>query len=148
MPRLFPPAALATITLSGLLAASAGAKNGSEQGTCRQADAYTREILPWLDSLATMPSAEFATLRRQLHLSRTSHAQVKLLTRGSACARAAQAVDSLLSAKRSARRVYLFQIGANFGVSAPNSPDMVVETGDRLMSFFDAQFRYLSTATH
>ena len=134
--------------LAGLacVAARAPAQGSS---TCKPADAYTAELLPYLDSLVTQTDTSYAKFRKQLQLLPTTSGNVGLVTTQAICARAAARVDSIMKTPGSGRSVYVFKLGpTRYGVSDPTSGGLPLQKGDRLLIFFTSTFRYLSGVNH
>ncbi len=99
--------------------------------------------------MLTRPDTEYVTDRAQFGLIQTTSRNVALVTTKSICAQAALKVDSLRNTPNSGRKVYVFRLGpTRYGVSDPDSPSLVMQSGERMMLFFTSSFAYLTGTTH
>ena len=130
-----------------ILAGFAARAAGQDGSHCRPADAYTAELLPYLDTLVTQPGDSYAGFRKQLQLRLTASGNVALVTTEAICAQAATKVNAVLKTPGTERRVYVFKLGpARYAVSDPT--DTPLPKGERVMLFFTNAFVYLSRVNH
>ena len=132
-----------------VLACVAARAPAQASSKCRPADAYTVELLPYLDSLVTQADSSLAGFRKQLRLVPTTSRNVGLVTTDAICAQAAAKVDAIMKTPGSGRSVYVFKLGpARYGVSDPFSGGNQLPKGDRVLLFFTSAFGYLSSVNH
>ena len=136
----------ALIVIAVLIVPRGLAQGGSK---CKPADGYTASILPYLDSLVTRSDSVFVDMRTKLGLVQSTSQNVSLVTHKPTCAAAAVAVDSLRNTPNSGRKVYVFKLGpTRYGVSDPSAPDLMFETGARMMVIYTSVWAYLTNLMH
>lgn len=108
--------------------------------TCRLADDTSELTISTLQTLATSTLASDAQLRDSLRLNIRRASDVSLITTESTCQRAAAELDKLWQSGTTARRVYVYKVGSDFGVEDP-------EAGSghyRGVAFFSSKWVYKS----
>lgn len=95
--------------------------------SCKSADSETASMLADLQHIADTTDASHARLRAKLKMPATNAAQITLVADDSTCARARQALDSLIHATNMSapnplpvRPLYVIRVGSVTAVRDPN----------------------------
>lgn len=104
-----------------LLVASLNAA-AAQSSPCLPADSGATVLVTFVNYLLTSSDSGVSTLRQTLGLSNVSPSQVTVVTSGTACTKARDAVDNLASTPNSNRRLYVVKAGnERFFVRDPNA---------------------------
>lgn len=114
--------------------------------SCHTSDTESASLLFDLQQMADTGGTEYTVLRAALHVPAVPAAQVVLVSDDSTCARARQALDSLIHATNPnaanplpVRALYVIKVGSVTAVNDPNS-----HAGEYSpIAFFDAQWTFL-----
>ncbi len=134
--------ALSATGASLLLMCASGSATSAHRSlaVCRPADATSATVISILQDLATSTKPADVALRDSLRLSIRRASDVGLVTDEQTCIRAASEMDKLWQTGATARQVYVFKVGSDFGVEDPDAG-----SGEHHgLAFFDRKWVYKS----
>lgn len=89
---------------------------------CLPSDSGATTLVQYVTYLITSTDTAVVALRGSLGLNNVSVSQVSVITSGTTCTQARQAIDSLANTPNSSRRMYVVKAGSNrFFVRDPNA---------------------------